>query len=114
MSVFQSGELNIEAYKTTAQLIVEREGGMVGPDSADPWPSDIWERVNLEAVEEDMARLQAQEAAASPADLRKYTESGVIYFSPEERTLLAKLGETSLNRDHAGENSTTQAANSLR
>jgi hypothetical protein len=86
----------IRPHKTAAQLIVESEGGVFAPDSADPWPSDIWSRVDLEAVEEDLARLHAQEDTASPQELRNYTESSGIYFSPDERKLLANLGETSL------------------
>jgi hypothetical protein len=101
MSIFQPEQplqYSIEPHKTTAQLIVEQEGeGVIGPSSADPLPSDIWERVDLAAVEEDLKRLAAHEASVSIEDRRKYTESSGFYFSPEERAFLAKLGETSLS-----------------
>lgn len=90
--------IEINPYKTTAHLIVEKEGGILAPDSADPWPSDVLDRIDPDIVEENLNALQTQEASASEEDLKCHTELSGFYFSPKERALLARLGETSLTK----------------
>jgi len=81
------------------RAIARAEGGafIIAPDSADPWPADIWERVDLRAVEGCIAAQDHELSHASPQDLREGTSSSGIYFTPSQRDLLTQIGKTSVD-----------------
>lgn len=67
----------------------------IAPDSAEPFPASVWGRVEIEAVEEAVARIDARlervlsEKERSEPDPRT---PSVFYVTDEERSSLIEMG----------------------
>lgn len=83
-------------HETEAARIGRTEHGayIVAPDSADPWPSDIWDRVDLQVAEEEYARVTKADINREPEAL--VAVSGFV-FSRAERELLAEIDQAAFD-----------------
>jgi hypothetical protein len=81
-------------------VITEVGNGKRIPTSGNPgrWPLwELWEGVDLGIVKETLDRHRAETLTASPQELQAGTASSGIYFTPEQRSFLARCGEVSVD-----------------
>jgi hypothetical protein len=88
------GHPDMTPHETQAEVVARTEKGpyIVAPDSADPWPDAMWNRLDLEALDAEITRLQEHQGARSAADRHVHTEPSGVYFSVTDRELLLEIG----------------------
>lgn len=91
----QSGTANVPDTSTPAPekaAAHESRGYFIAPDSAEPWPDAVWDRVDPAAVVEAVERLAAREAPLRAAQRAQLAGQGGFAVSEKQRALLRSIG----------------------
>jgi hypothetical protein len=67
---------------------------IIAPDSAEPWPDEIWQRIDLEELNESMTQIDSLRAEATADELQDFTSPRGFFIPERDRDLLRRIGGT--------------------
>lgn len=70
----------------------------VAPDSAEPWPDEIWQRIDLAKLTESVEQMDDFDATATDEQRKQYTTPAGFYIPQEDRDFLKRIGGPSIER----------------